>query len=160
MHRMHGSFLWVGWVVSASSMHWASLRLYPGGWWASATYHSLHLFSELLVQQSIYKRVDRRVEQDYRVRNDNRGFTNVAGCDGHHNVNNWVCAPTDCKDGTDSYDYQGDSFPHPNDTLVIMKIESRVLNFRIRQLAENKLCQESGKSSMKTLKHNNFSYNG
>ena len=93
------------------------VRLSHGGRWASAAYHSLHLLSELLVQQSIYKGVDSRVEQDHRVRNGKREFSNTVECEVHHKVHNLVCSPTDCKDGTDSYDHQRDSFPHPDDTL-------------------------------------------
>ena len=96
------------------------IRPNPGGWWASAAYHSLHLLSELLVQQSIYKRVDRGVEQDHRVTNGNRDFTNAVECEVRYNVDNWVCAPTDSKDCTDSYDHQRDSFPHTKDTLGIL----------------------------------------
>ena len=117
LHRIR--LLLVGRVGGVSKLDALSLivRLSPGGWWASAAYHSLHLLSELLVQQCIYKRVDRGVKQDHRVTNDKRYFTNIVGCELQHNVNNCVCAPTYCKDGTDSYDHQGDSFPHPKDTL-------------------------------------------
>ena len=55
-------------------------RLNHGSCWASAAYDPLHLFSKLLVQQSINKRVDSRVEQDHYVRNGNRDFTNIVGC--------------------------------------------------------------------------------
>ena len=57
--------------------------------WACAAYHSRHLSSELLVQQSIHKRVDSRVEKDTDyVINGNRDFTNAVGCEVHHNAYN------------------------------------------------------------------------
>ena len=109
----------VGRVGGVSKLDALSLivRLIRGECWASAEYHSLHLLSELLVQQSIYKRVDCRVEQDHRVRNSISDFSDAVGCEAYHNKHNCACAPTDCTDGTDSNDHQGYSFPQPKDTL-------------------------------------------
>ena len=106
---------------------------------ASEAYHSLHLFSELLVQQGIYKRIDSRVEEHHRVRNGNRDFTNAVGCEVPRHVGNLVCTPTDCKDGTDSYDHQRDSFPHPKDTLCNYNEEQRI-KLSVKVLLKRNFC--------------------
>ena len=52
----------------------------PGCHATSTAYHSLDLLPELLVQQSVHKRVDSRVEQDHYVYNGGWDGTNVVGC--------------------------------------------------------------------------------
>ena len=52
----------------------------PGCGTASAAYHSLHLLPELMVQQSVHKRVDSSIEQGHCVGNGEWDWTNVIGC--------------------------------------------------------------------------------
>ena len=55
-------------------------RMKPGYQATSTTDHSLNLLLELLVQQSVHKRVDSRIEQDHRVNSGDWDGTNVVGC--------------------------------------------------------------------------------
>jgi len=84
-------------------------------------YNSLHLVLELLVQQSVYKRIDSRIKQHHCVRNDAiYGETNVEGCGKELDVIH-QCAhePTDSENGSNNYEHHGYSLSNPYDALCI-----------------------------------------
>ena len=53
---------------------------------SSAAYHDLEFVPESLVQQSIYKRVDSRIEHDHRVRNGIHGGTKAVSVEVTYDV--------------------------------------------------------------------------
>ena len=64
----------------------------------------LHLRSELLVQQSIHKRVNSSIEHDHRVSDCHQGGTSR-----RKGVDNLIRAPADSKYDTESHHHQGDT---------------------------------------------------
>ena len=100
-------------------------RMYLVCWATCAAYHYLHLLPESLVEQSIYKRINGRVEQDHCESN---GICNIVGLVGGavvtQDVDKPVSQPTDCKDGTDDNNHQCDSLPHLHHALKIKEAMS------------------------------------
>ena len=72
-----------------------------------------------MAYQSVYKWVDSGIEQYQRVNNGVCGLTSAERCVVVYTVGNYVRYPTDSKYGSDSYNHQGDSLPHSQDTLCI-----------------------------------------
>ena len=99
---------WVGGGADKLDIPRFLRRMNPGCNRTTAAYRCLHLISELLVQQSVYKRVDSRIEQDHCVSNGDWYRTNVVGCKRPKGVDNWAHTPADSKYNTHCYDHQGD----------------------------------------------------
>ena len=87
-------------------------RMYRVRWATCAAYHYPDLLPESLVDQSIYKRINGRVEQDHRESNGIRDIVwLVGGAVVTQDVDKPIRQPTDCKDGTDCHHHQCDSLP-------------------------------------------------
>ena len=101
----------------------SSRGLDPGYRDTTAAYNSLHFIFELLVQQSVYKRIDSRIKQHHCVRNDAvYGETNVEGCGKElHVIDHCAHKPADSEYGSDNYDHQGYSLSNSYDALGIKR---------------------------------------
>ena len=98
---------WVGGAVSQLDVVSNPHGLNPWYRGTSAANNSLHLILELLVQQSVYKRIDSRIEQHHCVRNDTvYGETNVEGCSEElHVIDHCAHKPADAEHGSDGCDH-------------------------------------------------------
>ena len=87
----------------------------------SEAYNPLYLSLELLVHQSVYKRINSRIKEHHCVRNDaGYGETNVEGCGKELDViDHCAHEPTDSEYGCDNCDHQGYSLSNPYDALCI-----------------------------------------
>ena len=87
-------------------------RVNSGSGGRSAAYGALDLLPESLVQQSVHKRVDGRIEHDQRIRNGVHGGTEAVGFEVAHNIDNRVSNPANAKDDTYNNDSQCYSLPY------------------------------------------------
>ena len=124
----------------------------PGCWGADAAQHFLHLLSELLVQQSVHKRVDSRIDQDHRVSNSHWDGTSVIGCHELYCVDNFICAPTYSKYYSDSYDHQGNTLSHPHNTLCQYRKKWSLIAATVESTNE----AEGSAHRLKTMQKNTF----
>ena len=86
----------------------------------SAAYRCSDPLPESLIDQSIYKRIDSRVEQDHPISDGVRDIVwFVCSAVVAHHIDDSISQPADCKDATDDYHHQGDSLPYPYHTLQI-----------------------------------------
>ena len=120
----HCPVLWVGWGVLEA---WASLL----GWAlrddGQVQHTILFIFSlNCWFSRAYTKGLTAELNKNHRVRNGNSDFSSGVGCEVHNNIDNFVCATTNSKDGTNSYDHQRDSFPHPKDTLCNYNEEQNI----------------------------------
>ena len=99
--------------------------MYRVRWATCAAYRYPDLLPESLVDQSIYKRINGRVEQDHCESYGIRDIVwLVGGAVVTQDVDKPVSQPTDCKDGTDDNNHQCDSLPHLHHALKIKEAMS------------------------------------